>query len=78
MSETAKSENLRRIFEQVLGPQEGLGGSEIVALSRENRKLREQAAADKLTIETLRKSKTFYQENYRKAKAAYEKLRDAK
>lgn len=42
-----------------------------VRLVNENKQLKKEIAEHKATISTLRESKKFYQQNYRKAKDAY-------
>ena len=70
--------NKNDAFEKLFGEDfwKGVGkgdAGEGARLVRENQELKRQLAAANETIETLRGSKKFYQDNFGKAKAAYEK-----
>lgn len=68
--------NMEKMFADLFGS--GFGSSKTdselgAELVRENQKLKKQNAELVKTIETLRESKEFYQRNFNKAKAAYQK-----
>lgn len=71
----SKQENLRKVLESAF-PGMGMGSdaATVERLTRENERQKVQIAELQKTVAVLRESKNFYQENYRKAKAAYERV----